>query len=88
MPITGQESELSSQLQSAIRTAFETEYGAAGAPDYLDALCNGIANAIIPFLVNNVQVNPGQVVPGDGLLDSLNKPVTGDSATSTTTTIS
>jgi hypothetical protein len=33
-------------------------------PAYLKAVCDGIANALIPHLVTNIQVNSGQTVGG------------------------
>jgi hypothetical protein len=88
MAITGQEGALASALNSAITAALEAQYGGPiGNPNYIPALSQGIANAIIPFLVGNVQVNPGQSVnvPGAGLLDGNNDPVTGN-ATGTVNT--
>lgn len=59
MPITGQESALTSALTTAITAAIEAKFGGSvGTPEYIDALSQGIANAIIPFLVTNVEVVP------------------------------
>lgn len=80
MPISGLESTLTSELTSAITAALEAKFGGPiGTPEYIDALSAGIANAIIPFLVANTQVNTGQsvAVPALGLVDSLGHPVTG-----------
>jgi hypothetical protein len=89
MPISGNESLLASQLTSAITAAVEAKYGKPiGNPEYIDALSAGIANALIPFLVSNTEVNPGQTVPGTGLIDSVHGSVTGSTATSTPGTIS
>lgn len=61
MPISGNESALASALTSAITAAVEAKYGGSiGTPEYIDALSTGIANAIIPFLVTNTEVTPGQ----------------------------
>lgn len=63
MPITGKESLLKSLLMAAIKSAVEAKSGTPTAePEYIDALSEGIANAIIPFLVTNTQVDPGQSV--------------------------
>lgn len=78
--ITGQESALASALTTAITAAVEAKYGMPiQNPEYIDAVSQGIANALIPFLVSNVQVDVGQsvAVPGLGLLDSLHAAVTG-----------
>lgn len=88
MPISGNEGLLTSELISSITAAVEAKYGhPIRDPEYIDALSAGIANAIIPFLVSNTEVNPGQVVPGAGL-ESPDGAVTGASATSTPGTIS
>lgn len=74
MPITGQETALASALTSAITTAIENKSGqTVMPPEYIDALAAGIANALIPFLVTNVQVNP---IPA-GTLTSPSGAVTG-----------
>jgi len=63
MPITGQESVLTASLTSAITAAVEAKFGGLiGTPEYIDALSQGIANAIIPFLVANTVVNTTDVV--------------------------
>lgn len=75
MPITGQESALASAINSAISAAIAAQAGGAPQnPNYISALSTGIANAIIPFLVSNTLVE----VPGAGLIDSANGPVTGE----------
>jgi len=72
MPITGNESALAAQLTAAIvasieqsfqKTIYQTEQQG------IQALAQGIANALIPFLVTNTQVNVGQgvTVPAAGL---------------------
>lgn len=89
MPITGQESALASALTSAITAAVEAQYGGpVHTPEYIPALSMGIANALIPFLVSNTQVNTGQSVnvPGAGLLDSHGGNVTGDATGTVDTT--
>lgn len=69
MPITGLETTLKSQLISAITAAVEAKFGGpVRPPEYIDALSEGIANAIVPFLVTNVQVNPGQTVDLDAAI--------------------
>jgi hypothetical protein len=88
--ITGQEGALTSALTSAITAALEAQAGVPiGTPEYVPALSAGIANALIPFLVSNVTVNPGQVVP-PGSFDAPagGGSLSGDSATSTDGTIS
>lgn len=84
MPISGNESVLTSALNSAIIAAIEAQYGGSiRTPEYINALSAGIANAIIPFLVNNTQVNVGQMVdvPGAG----LEAPAGGGAVTGTAT---
>lgn len=79
MPITGQESALASQMRETIRIAIEAQFGGSiRDPEYILALTTGIANALIPFLVANTQVNTGQsvLVPGLGLTVGMD-PVTG-----------
>lgn len=90
MPITGQESALASALTSAIITSLENKFGGPiRDPEYVDALCAGIANALIPFLVANTEVNPGQDVPGTGLTAPLGGgSITGIAVVSTPGTIS
>jgi hypothetical protein len=80
MPITGQESALTSALTSAITAAIESKLGnAVMTPEYIDALSQGIANAIIPFLVSNVLVTPLAA----GALTSPSGSVTGVTAPGT-----
>lgn len=70
MPISGNENELASALNSAIIAALEAAEGRPiGSPEYIQPLCQGIANALIPFLVANTQINVGQMVdvPAAGL---------------------
>jgi hypothetical protein len=90
MPISGNESVLTSALNSAIIAAIEAQYGGTIMdPEYINALSAGIANAIIPFLVSNTEVNVGQVVPpGTFTAPAGGGAITGASATSTPGTIS
>lgn len=88
MPITGLESTLTSELITTITAAIETKYGhSIGTPEYIDALSAGIANAIIPFLVANTQVNTGQMVnvPASGL-EAPDGPVSGTATGTVDTT--
>jgi len=63
MPISGQEAVLTAALVSAIESAIAVKCGAFPiSPKCIDGLAEGIANAIIPFLVANTQVNSGQAV--------------------------
>ena len=81
MPITGQESTLKALLVSEIESAIAANCGySVMTPRCIDGLAEGIANAIIPFLVANIQVNPGQSVdvPGAGLIDSMTGSVSGN----------
>ena len=63
--LTGTESVLSAALFAAIQTKLTT---ATGQPmekaPYLQAVCDAIAQVLIPHLVTNIQVNPGQTVTG------------------------
>ena len=93
--ITGMESA----LQATLKTHIETELTAVGAyfgtppttpvippptPDTIvNALCKGIAEALIPFLTGNVQVNIAVVDPGT--FTSPSGAVTGVGATEVTT---
>jgi len=87
--ITGQEGALKAALIAAIQAGIAAECGyVVTTPNCIDGLAKGIADALIPFLVANVEVNPGQVVPGSGLIDSVSGSVTGATATSTPGTIS
>jgi hypothetical protein len=77
MAISGQQLALAAQLTATITQAIEAQFGGVIAPpQYVFALATGIANAIIPFLVSNIEVNVGQTVtvpgtnpinPGEGL---------------------
>lgn len=78
--ITGQEGLLTSELNAAIIAAVEAQYGRPiGTPEYINALSQGIANALIPFLVANTQVNTGQsvAVPAAGIIDGQGHDCTG-----------
>lgn len=80
MAITGQESALKSALTAAITAAIQTKLGSSvQSPQYIDALSEGIANALIPFLTSNVTVNPIAA----GALTSPVGPVTGNTAPGT-----
>lgn len=79
MPLSGKESQLSSQLQSLITANITAATGQPMAKsDYLKAFCDGIAEAVIPFFVANTQVNAGQTVTGT---DSLGGPINGSTST-------
>jgi len=89
MPITGQEGTLKASLIANIEAAIAANCGyTVMTPRCIDGLAEGIANAIIPFLVANVQVNVGQTVdvPGAGLQDSMSGPVTGNATGTVVTT--
>ncbi len=65
MPITGMEAALQAQLVAAIHAGIAAECGASPmTPNCIDGLAKGIADAIIPFLVANLQVNAGQAITG------------------------
>lgn len=75
--ITGQESTLKAMLISAITAGIAAECGyTVMTPNCINGLAKGIADAIIPFLVANTQVNT-TTVPGAGLIDSVSGPVSG-----------
>lgn len=87
--ITGQESALAQLLIATITSAVEAKFGGpVQPPEYIDALSIGIANALIPFLTINIQVNATQsvTVPGLGLLDSVHGAVTGIATGTVSTT--
>jgi hypothetical protein len=88
MPITGKESVLQGLLHDNILA----EMGSAGVgrdlrDDWLQAFCKAVSESIIPFLVDNTQVNTGQMVnvPAAGL-EAPDGAVTGD-ATGTVDTV-
>ena len=80
MPITGQESTLAAALTSAIQAAIEAQSGQpTQSPEYLSALSMGIANALIPFLVTNTEVNPiaaGSLTSPSGAVTGVTAPGT------------
>lgn len=89
MPLTGTEALLASELHDAIKTKLEGATGYTILEDaWLQAFCEAVANALIPHLVTNTQVNTGQLVnvPGLGLIDSINGAVTGDATGTVDTT--
>lgn len=80
MPITGQETVLQALLHDNIITELEDAGAGPVLRDaWLQAFCKAVSESIIPFLVNNVQLNVGQsvIVPAAGLVDSISGPVTG-----------
>ena len=81
MPITGQEAVLKASLITEIESAIASNCGyTVMTPRCIDGLAEGIANAIIPFLVAYTQVNT-TTVPGSGLIDSMSGAVTGTANT-------
>lgn len=65
MPITGMEATLKAQLIAAIEAGITAECGYVPmAPRCITGLAKGIADAIIPFLTTNLQVNAGQAITG------------------------
>lgn len=89
MPITGLEGTLKASLISNIEASIAANCGyVVMTPRCISGLAEGIANAIIPFLVANIQVNVGQSVnvPGAGLVDSQNGSVTGTATGTVDTT--
>ena len=90
--LTGTEAVLSAALVVAITTKLT---GATGQPmlepTYLKAFCDAISEVLIPHLVANVQVNPGQIVTGatgPTAVPPLPTPIPGTAATSSPGTIS
>lgn len=68
MPITGQESALKAALISSIQAGIAAACGySVMTPNCIDGLAKGIADAIIPFLVANIQVNVGQITLSAGV---------------------
>lgn len=58
--ITGMENTLKASLISEIGASILSATGNPPAsPNAISPLCEGIANATIPFLVSNMEVNPG-----------------------------
>lgn len=67
MPITGTESELASLLHANIRAKMTAATGyQILKEEWLQAFCEAVAESIIPHLVSNVQVNPGQTTNSTG----------------------
>ncbi len=61
MGLTGSEAVLKSSLIAAIQAGILADCGASPiAPNCINGLSQGIADAIIPHLTSNVQVDPGQ----------------------------
>lgn len=61
MPLTGTEAVLESSLIAAIQAGITANCGAAPmSPNCITGLAQGIANAMVPHMVSNVQVDPGQ----------------------------
>jgi hypothetical protein len=83
-------------LAASMKTMIEAKLTAATgepmlAPTFLQAFCEGVADALIPHLVANTQVNPGQVVTGvtgPTAAPGTPTPIPGSAATSTPGTIS
>lgn len=88
MPITGKEDVLSSAIKGFVSSKLEAATGQSMKKDaYMKAFCEGLAEALIPFLTANVQVEAGQVVPATFISTAPGTPVGGVGATSTTTVI-
>jgi hypothetical protein len=67
MPISGTEAQLASALHAAIEAKMTSVTGyQILRPEWLQAFCEAVAETIIPHLVNNVQVNPGQTTNSSG----------------------
>ena len=63
MPLTGTETTLTASLQASIEAEIASLCGSAPVdPNCIEGLASGIAKAIIPHLVSNIQVNAGQAV--------------------------
>lgn len=68
--ITGQEAALKALLKTEIEAAVTANCGAAPLPpNCIIGLAEGIANALIPFLVTNIVVNSANI-PASGIVDS------------------
>jgi len=76
MPLTGQETVLSASLKTSIVAELSKLGNAAFDPKSVEALSTGIANALLPFLVANIQVSPGIVVATSGGPGSTTSPGT------------
>lgn len=63
--LAGTEAILAAAMQGAIESEIASSCGASPvAPNCIDGLSSGIAISLIPHLVSNIQVNPGQTVTG------------------------
>ncbi len=73
--LTGSESVLKSALEAAIQAGILSEHSVSPQlPNNIAGLAKGIADAIIPHLINNTQVDTGAVVTTP---DTVNGTVTG-----------
>lgn len=66
MPIVGMDPLLSKQLIASIQKELAANGATAPSPQALQGLCDGIAKALIPFLITNLQVAPGIAVATAG----------------------
>ena len=63
--LTGTDVALANKLKAAIEAKLTESIGQPMVnPLFLQALCDGIAETLVPWLVQNVQVMPGQSVTG------------------------
>jgi hypothetical protein len=89
MPITGTESVLKQLLHDNIKTELQgVGAGTILRDDWLEAFCKAVAESIIPHLVANVEVNPGQTVAPGSFEDGMHMPVTGEGVVDSPGTIS
>ena len=79
--LTGTETVLKSSLIAAIQAGVLADCGTSPiSPNCINGLAKGIADAVIPHLVANIEV-ASTTVPGTGLLDSVSGPVSGTANT-------
>lgn len=81
MAILGQEAVLESSMTAFIQSEILAKCGSAPiSPNCIDGLSSGISKALIPFLIANIEVVPGQTTavlphpPGGAAIGSVTSP--------------
>lgn len=60
MPLTGTDSVLAGKLKSSIQSKLEAKLGkSTEKQEFLQAICEGIAEVLVPHLVSMIMVAPG-----------------------------
>ena len=89
MPLTGTDAELAASMKAAIEAKMTAALGVSpNEAPWLLALCEGIAESLIPHLVSNIQVEAGQnVALGSTVCAAPGAPLGGVALTDTPTVI-